>query len=94
MTKAKQILTDWIDPTDNTRRMLDLFTFTEMKTFFEQLARGGNLCQVLETTKEKDFRKSVEEWANNYITLRSRDVDKENDIFKEYEIDRNLSRIQ
>jgi hypothetical protein len=92
--EAKRILTSWIGPSDKTRDVLDLFTFTEMKTFFEQLARGGNLRQALETIGEKDYRKLVAEWADKYITLRERDADEQNDIFKEYQLDRNLSRIQ
>ncbi len=94
--KVKAALGSWIGEADKdkTRELLDLFTFGEMKSLFEEIASGKNLREALEKTGEKGFRTIVETWGENYITLRKKDRGKKNPVYEEYLEDRGLSRIQ
>lgn len=92
---VRKKLTSWVGKKgeDSLRATLDLFTFGEMREFFEYLRQGGDLRVSLERMSKKDFRNKAEKWGKNYITLREREGDKDS-IRKEYEEDRISSRVQ
>jgi hypothetical protein len=65
----------WVDAdtTKSLQRMLDWFTFGEMKELFDYLARGPgyhSLTEFLVDSNKHEFRRVVRDWYENLITLR------------------------
>jgi hypothetical protein len=86
-----------VDAGSSTERQLDLFTVSELGTFFDHLKRANkvhSLVGALEKYKNRDqFSKEVAAWATNVITLREGTPTK-----AEYDVDQdadvNASRRQ
>jgi len=49
---------------------LDLFTFSEFKSFLESIRRGARLKEAVELMQELEFIKKVEDWGEKRIALR------------------------
>ena len=71
---CKDIMVNWVTGKDAVARMLDLFTYGEMKELFDYLRRKyGPLKPFLDKEKGRDFdrlERVVRDWYEKMITLR------------------------
>lgn len=84
---AAELLTGWIGSSDALVPMLDLFTFGELRAFFDEIREDRALEAALANLGEEEFRERVNYWAENTIHLREEAREK-------YYSDRNRSRLQ
>jgi hypothetical protein len=86
--EAKGILEKSID--DNQRKILDRFTFMEMKAFFEHFESEDGIIPSLKKNKGK-MHLLIQDWEERLILKASEDC---NSSFKRWEHDKNRSRLQ
>ncbi len=88
ITRARHLLDSWIKLHDETRKMLNMFTFSEMKAFLGQLKDGKSLYVRLRELREAGFREKVEMWSKT-ITL-----NKSSKLYERFQRDKTLSHLQ
>lgn len=83
-------ISSWGDISSDTKVMLDLFTFSEIRALFDHLRNRKRLDLAFNDLNKDSFTKTVKDWAENYIILRK----KSKSIYEEYEDDKYKSRCQ
>jgi SpoVK/Ycf46/Vps4 family AAA+-type ATPase len=94
---VRDILTKWFPNTDAAAAKLDVFTFDEIKALFEAVRRKAHedrLSAALAKLGNDEVRLLVDQWHEQYITLRPKDGDEPNPLLVEFEADRKLSHLQ
>jgi hypothetical protein len=77
------------------RSILELSTFSEFRSFIEELSESGSLIEQLRILGTVGIRNRAKLWCKKYLMLRSvLDGDTVNPLRIEYNADRGASRIQ
>ncbi len=94
LEKCKRILKSYIDKRE-IKNVLNRFTFTETKTFFEEICKSGKPYDDIKNLGKVKLIENIENWSK-MITLH--DVEKEeiteNTPFRIYSLQRAESQIQ
>lgn len=90
-------LAEWVPSNHRLAEVLDLFTFSEFKSFLESIRKGETLKTAITRTDEAEFNGNVQEWGENYIALNPKDKEKPRrdlSLREEFEEDKRASSIQ
>jgi hypothetical protein len=86
--KIRETLIEWIPVGDDLAKVLDLFTFGELKSFLEHIIKNKkNLSTAIADMDKAELREKVQDWGNKYIALREQNLE-------EFQQDQKASRLQ